>query len=83
MPALMAQGAALIAPLAYHNFPASPHVEPFKGCFTAAGVVSDDFDPTALKSIHQLPHGAGISAWLAAVEWQHDDKSHDIDHQHC
>jgi hypothetical protein len=76
----MAQGVALIAPLADHDVPTSPHVDPFKRWFTAAGVISDDFDPTALKSTHQLPHGAFISAWLAAMERQHDDKSQDIEH---
>ena len=80
MPALMAQSVALIAPLADHYFPASPHVEAFKGCFTAAWVIIDDFDTTGVKPSHQLPHGAFISAWLAAMEWQHDDKSQDIEH---
>ena len=79
----MAQGAALIAPPADHHFPTSPHIEPFKRCFIAAGVISDDLHPPALKSSHQLRHGAGISAWLAAVEWQHDDKRQDIEHHHC
>ena len=79
----MAQGVALIAPLADHYFPASPHVEPFKRCFSASGVISDDLYPTALKPPHQLAHGAGIRAWLAALEWQHDDKRQDIEHHHC
>ena len=79
----MAQGVALIAPLADHDLPASPDVEPFKRCFIASAVISDDLHASALKPTHQLAHGAGIRAWLAAVEWQHDDKRQDIKHHHC
>jgi hypothetical protein len=76
----MAQGVALIAPPAKHNLAASPHIEPFKRWFTATGVIRDDLHPPALKSSHEFPHGAWISSGLAAMEWQHDDKSQDIEH---
>jgi hypothetical protein len=76
----MAQGVALISPLADHDLPATPHIEPIQSCFRAAGVISDDPYPTALKSTYQLPHGAGISSWLAAMKGQHDHKSQDVKH---
>jgi hypothetical protein len=78
----MPQGDALITPLAYHHFAAPPHIEPIKGCFTAAWVLTDNFDSTGLKSSDQLSQGAHISSWLAAMEWQHDDKSQEMQDQH-
>ena len=76
----MPQGVALVPSTADHNFSASPHIESNKRCFAAAGVISDDFHPTAFKSSHQFPHDAGVNARLTAMEWQHDDKSQDIQH---